>query len=96
MGPVSEEFKIGQKVRVKTESRGTNRRVPEYAKGATGTIVRSYGVVTGHQHDHAKDWGPLYNVLLDPASGFSGEKLLLDIHDSWLEDADAGASVVDE
>jgi hypothetical protein len=89
---VSKEFTIGQRVRIKRESGGTNRRVPEYARGGTGTIVRSYGVVTGNRHDHAEEWGPLYSVLLDPAPGSSGERLFLDIHAPWLEETDAGAS----
>ena len=85
---MSKEFEVNQRVRVRRESQGTNRRVPEYARGRTGTIVRSHGVVPGHGHDHADDWGPLYSVLLDRSTRSSdGENLCLDIHSSWLEDA---------
>lgn len=89
---MSKEFTVGQRVRIKREGGGTNRRVPEYARGGTGTIVRSHGVVTGNRHDHAEEWGPLYSVLLDPATGSSGERLFLDIHAPWLEEADAVSS----
>lgn len=81
-----EEFRVGQKVRVKLESEGTNRRVPEYARGGTGTIVRVYGAITGFQHDHAEDWGSLYSVLLDASSPL--ERVYLDIHGPWLENVD--------
>jgi len=30
-------------------------------------------------------------VLLDPAPGSSGERLLLDVHAPWLEETDADA-----
>jgi hypothetical protein len=89
---VSKEFTLGQRVRIKREGGGgtTNRRVPGYARGGTGTIVLSHGVVTGNR-DHVGDWGPLYSVLLDPAPGSSGERLFLDVHAPWLEETDAGA-----
>jgi hypothetical protein len=86
---LSKEFRVGQKVTIKRKNEGKNRRVPEYAKGGSGTIMVSYGIVTGNKHDHTEEWGPLYSVLLDPAVGSSGEKLFLDVHASWLEDADS-------
>jgi len=91
---LSKEFTPGQRVRIKREGSGgtTNRRVPEYARGVTGTIVRSHGMVTGNRHDHAEEWGPLYSVLLDPSPGSSGERVSLDVHAPWLEETDAGAS----
>ncbi|MGD0638598.1 MAG: SH3-like domain-containing protein, partial [Nitrososphaerales archaeon] len=85
------EFALGQRVRIRREEGRANRRVPEYARGGIGTIVRFYGVVTGNRHDHAEEWGPLYDVLLDPAPGSSGERLLLDVHAPWLEETDADA-----
>jgi hypothetical protein len=83
------EFGVGQRVRIKKVAvEGTNRRVPEYARGRTGTIVSVHGSVSGHRHDHADDWGPLYTVLLEPgAAGSTGERLFLDVHGPWMEDA---------
>jgi hypothetical protein len=73
-------------VRVKTESPAPNRRVPGYARGRTGTIVEAHGVVPNYQRDHQDDWGPLYSVRLDAASGEgSNIRVVLDVHESWLE-----------
>lgn len=84
--PTPKEFEVNQRVRVKRENPGPNRRVPGYARGMTGVIVKAHGVVPGHGHDHADDWGLLYSVLLDDPSGHSGmERIILDLHISWLE-----------
>jgi hypothetical protein len=80
-------FSIGQKVRIKTESQGPNRRVPGYARGRTGIIVEAHGVVPDYQRDHRDDWGPLYSVHLDPTSvERSNVRVVLDVHESWLEE----------
>jgi hypothetical protein len=82
---VLKEFEVNQRVRIRVEGGGTNRRVPEYARGMKGTIVRSHGIVPGYAHDHTDDWGPLYSVLLDRSANDSDAvKILLDIHGSWL------------
>ena len=74
-------------MRVKTEVSGPNRRVPLYARGRTGTVVQAHGTVPDYQRDHREDWGPLYSVRLDAASGEgSNVGVVLDVHESWLEE----------
>jgi hypothetical protein len=77
------EFSIGQRVRVRTDYEGPNRRVPAYVKGKIGIVLRVHGEVANYRHDHADDWGALYSVLFDGSS--RGEKLIVDLHQPWLE-----------
>ncbi len=83
-------FVVGQRVRVKTENPGPNRRVPDYFRGRLGVVFRVHGAVPDYSHDHSEDWGPLYSVLFgstqDP-DRHSNEKVIVDIHESWLTDA---------
>ena len=81
------DFEVNQRVRVKEDVPGPNRRVPEYARGRTGTVVKKHGVVPNYQHDHADDWGPLYSVILDDDPLFPSKKgkIIIDVHRSWLE-----------
>ncbi len=84
------KFVINQKVRVKIENPGPNRRVPSYARGKVGVIVAVHGTVPNYSHDHSEDWGPLYSVMFGSVRGpvgLSREKIITDIHESWLIDA---------
>jgi hypothetical protein len=68
------------------EVSGPNRRVPLYARGRTGIVVQAHGTVPDYQRDHREDWGPLYSVRIDTASGVgSNVRVILDVHESWLE-----------
>ncbi len=82
-------FVINQRVRVKTENPGPNRRVPDHVRGKLGVIVRVHGTVPNYSHDHSEDWGPLYSVLLGAQTpgNSSKENIIVDIHESWLVDA---------
>jgi len=82
-------FVINQRVRVKTENPGPNRRVPDYVRGKLGVIVSVHGTVPNSSHDHSEDWGPLYSVLFatQAPKSHSKEKIIVDIHESWLVDA---------
>lgn len=79
---------MDQRVRVKLNNRGGTRRTPYYVRGKIGRIVKSHGTITGHGHDHAEDWGPLYTLLFDSGDVFGSsenEKIFVDLHDNWLE-----------
>jgi hypothetical protein len=81
-------FSLDQRVKVKMQNNEGTRRTPNYIRGKVGKIIRVHGVVRGHEHDHKDDWGPMYTVLFDSRDvfGFSeNEKVLVDLHDSWLE-----------
>ncbi len=82
-------FVINQRVRVKIENPGPNRRVPDYVRGKLGVIVNAHGIVPDYSHDHSEDWGPLYSVLFGAQApdSRSKEKIIVDIHESWLLDA---------
>lgn len=80
-------FIVNQRVRIKRENPGPNRRVPRYARGKTGVIVVVHGTLSNYTHDHADDWGPLYSVVLDQDStdGFQQNTIIVDVHEPWLE-----------
>ena len=83
-------FVVGQGVRVKAENPGPNRRVPHYVRGKSGVVFRVHGAVPNYSHDHAEDWGPLYSVLFGSTQApgnHSNEKVIVDIHESWLAEA---------
>ncbi len=82
-------FVINQRVRVKIDNPGPNRRVPDYARGKLGVIANVHGTIPNYSHDHSQDWGPLYSVLFDAQApnSRSKEKIIVDIHESWLVDA---------
>jgi hypothetical protein len=86
-------FIISQRVRVKVENAGPNRRVPGYVRGKLGVIVTVHGTVPDYSHDHAEDWGPLYSVQFEPETtgNHSREKIIVDIHEPWLSDATPAA-----
>jgi hypothetical protein len=84
------KFVINQKVRVKTENPGPNKRVPDYVRGKLGVIIGVHGTVPNYSHDHSEDWGPLYSVLFGTSrapDSHSREKVIVDIHEPWLIDA---------
>jgi len=88
-----DRFVIGQRVRVKFENVGPNRRVPGYVRGKLGIIVRVHGTVPNYSHDHAEDWGPLYSVQFESEGTGSHprEKIIVDIHEPWLSDTTPSA-----
>ncbi len=84
------KFRVQDRVLVMKESPCATRRTPHYVRGKTGTIIEVHGKVQGHEHDHPDDWGPLYSVIFETIELFgypSNEKIVLDLHESWLEEA---------
>ena len=81
------KFIANQRVRIKRENPGPNRRVPQYARDKTGVIIVVHGVLSNYTHDHADDWGPLYSIVLDQDSphGPQENKIIVDVHEPWLE-----------
>src|SRR5213593_3604049 len=80
-------FVVSQRVRVKTENLGPNRRVPDYVRGRLGVVFRVHGAVPDYSHDHSEDWGPLYSVLFGSTQALdshSNEKFTVTIQNSCL------------
>ena len=84
------EFRVGDRVRVRNSVPGGNPRTPHYLRGWTGTVVRCHGVVDNPQ-DHRRAYPPLYSVVFPLPEGSSGDEVLADLHEEWLE-----ACTVDE
>jgi len=86
---LSYKFKAGDTVRVRPEHPGGNPRTPEYVRGKTGVVVTVHGVID-NPVDHRGCYPPLYTVMFDVKDVFgrpSDEKLCVDIHEEWLEQA---------
>ena len=81
------KFIVNQRVSIKRENPGPNRRVPQYARGKKGIILVVHGVLSNSTHDHADDWGPVYSVVLnqDSSDRFQENKIIVDVHEPWLE-----------
>jgi hypothetical protein len=83
------QFGVGSRVKVRTENREGNPRTPEYIRGKTGVVAVVHGVIY-NPIDHRDSYPPLYTVAFavqDVFGGGSGDKLLVDLHDDWLEPA---------
>jgi hypothetical protein len=85
----AERFSIGDQVRVLTSVEDGNPRTPAYAKGRTGVVTASHGVIV-NPLDHHDPYPPLYSVTfrVEDLSGGGGPDLVVaDLHDEWLEPA---------
>lgn len=89
MEALSYKFKVGDRVRVRQENADGNPRTPKYVRGKQGVIAAIHGVMN-NPLDHRGLYPPLYTVVFDmkEVSGKpGGEKLCVDIHEEWLEQA---------
>ncbi|MFQ5998873.1 MAG: SH3-like domain-containing protein [Candidatus Bathyarchaeia archaeon] len=78
-------FKEGDKVKVKPENPNGNPRTPKYVRGKNGVIVSVHGVIS-NPYEHRNPYPPLYTVIFDiKVEGRPSDKLLVDIHEEWLE-----------
>src|SRR2546427_11311876 len=83
-------FVVSQRVRVKAENLGPNRRVPDYVRGRLGGGFRAHGAVPDYSHAHSEDWGPLRSALFRSTQApnrHSNQKVIVDIHETRLAEA---------
>jgi hypothetical protein len=83
------QFGVGDRVRVLVDRPGGNPRTPAYSRGKVGEVVLVRGVVS-NPIDHRDPYPPLYTVRF--LLGESSDELYVDLHDDWLEPADAASS----
>jgi hypothetical protein len=89
MASTTEQFGLGDRVRVKAENPAGNPRTPPYIRGKTGQVVELHGLVA-NPLDHREEYPPMYTVqftVADVFGGTSADKLTLEIHQEWLEPA---------
>ena len=82
-------FKVGDRVLVKRENPAGNPRTPKYVKGKKGVVVTVHGVID-NPLDHRGLYPPLYTVMFEIQEVFgspSEDKLWVDVHEEWLEEA---------
>ena len=95
---VAPRFDIGQMVRTRAKARngfvpGGHTRLPSYAAGAQGRILRFYGahvLPDSNAHDLGERPEPLYAVAFSAAELWAapehpGDEVVLDLWDSYLE-----------
>jgi hypothetical protein len=87
-GPASSDrFRVGDRVRVRSEVPDGNPRTPRYLRGLTGTVVLRHGVVE-NPLDHRDAYPPLYSVVFPVPDGrHPHDEVLADVHEEWLTDA---------
>jgi Nitrile hydratase beta subunit len=85
------KFRVGDRVRVRRSAPGGNPRTPRYLRGWAGTVVRCHGVVD-NPLDHHRAYPPLYSVVFPLPEGGSGDEVLADLHEEWLEAAPSAAA----
>jgi len=86
---VSERFRIGDRVLVKSDVPGGNPRTPRYVRGKRGHVARIHGVMD-NPLDHRGRYPPLYTVTFAVSEVFGGTAdgtLYVDVHEDWLEEA---------
>jgi hypothetical protein len=82
-------FAVGDRVRVRSEVDGGNRRTPDYAKGRTGMVTACHGVID-NPLDHHHPYPPLYTIVfrvVDLSGKTSLDLVTADLHEEWLEPA---------
>lgn len=87
----TDRFRIGDRVRVERDVRDGNPRTPHYLRGRVGTVVRRHGVVH-NPLDHPAPYPPLYSVVFPVADvdvPDARNEVLADLHEEWLQPADA-------
>ena len=89
MTGIDERFAPGDRVRVLAERPGGNPRTPRYTRGKTGVVTERHGVIV-NPLDHHHPYPPLYSVAFrvsDLTGIDSGDIVVADLHDEWLEPA---------
>lgn len=82
-------FTEGDRVRIRTQVEGGNPRTPAYAKGRTGVITASHGIIE-NPLDHHRAYPPLYTIAfrIEDLTGTAVSDLVMaDLHEEWLEPA---------
>ncbi|HEX6512886.1 MAG TPA: SH3-like domain-containing protein [Chloroflexota bacterium] len=83
------KFSVGDRVHVLDANPSGNPRTPLHIRGKTGTVVALRGVME-NPLDHRGVYPPLCTVEFTVGEVFGGsgaDKLLLDLHEDWLEPA---------
>jgi hypothetical protein len=82
-------FRPGDRVRVLLDNPEGNPRTPKHVRGKTGVVTALRGTME-NPLDHRGVYPPLCTVefgLADVFGGDSTDKLLVDLHEDWLEPA---------
>ena len=93
--PQTNKYRNGDQVRVRVDSPNHHYRTPTYIQGKTGVVVSTCGRFRnpeslGHGGDGFPEQ-PLYRVAFAQDSvwgrykGPSGDKILVDIYEHWLD-----------
>jgi hypothetical protein len=78
-------FRVGDRVRVRTEVAGGNPRTPPHVRGRTGVVVACHGVIV-NPLDHHDAYPPMCSVAFVLADGPGGrDELVAEVHEEWLE-----------
>ena len=91
-------YQPGQRVRVAARSHDGHHRTPGYVKGRVGRVERAHGSFRNPEtRAYGEDGRPervLYQVSFDPRQLWpddrfgARDRILLDIYEHWLENAD--------
>ena len=91
---ITPRYKPGDRVQVRVNIASGHHRTPEYVQGKTGSIVSVHGIFHNpDQGGNAQPRQPLYLVSFNQSHIWeaydrsSGDRLLLDIFEHWLESA---------
>jgi hypothetical protein len=81
------QFRVGDRVRVRSDVAHGNPRTPAYLRGRIGTVVLRHGVVD-NPLDHHDPYPPLYSIVFPLPDGRNPhDEVLADVHEEWLTDA---------
>lgn len=89
MNSVEHVFKVGDRVRVKTDNPDGNPRTPHYVRNKVGVVTTLHGV-RENPLDHRDVYPPLCTVVFEVREVFGGtstDKLYVDLHEEWLDPA---------
>jgi hypothetical protein len=87
MQSTQHRFRIGDRVRVRTDGPTTNPRTPAYIKASSGVVARLHGTML-NPLDHHGVYAPLCSVEFEVGDVFgtaSRDRLSVDLHEDWLE-----------
>ena len=82
-------LQLGDRVHVLTENPAGNPRTPAYIRGKSGVVAELHGVID-NPIDHRGTYPPLCSVVFEVRDVFGGasvDKLVVDLHEDWLERA---------
>ena len=78
-------FRVGDRVRVRSDVPDGNPRTPAYLRNRTGTVLLRHGVVN-NPLDHTAPYPPLYSIVFVLPDEPEAE-VLADLHEEWLTEA---------